>query len=460
MFLVGFLDAKVNFSSNELILFGLAILVLLGMNAVFVATEFSLMKMRFTRFGTGKMDELKESKPVADLLENMSSSLKILRLGITLSTIVLGILFVPLVYAGLASQEWFGEHPLGMAIVFGIVFSVSIGFVFCELIPRSIAMQAPIRTLQFTVPFVRIFQFIAQPLSNLFNAVSRMVLKGLRLDADSDLNLIDVESQIRSIVSNGDELPEVTESILNNVMDLRKRVAHDIMIPRNQLKFFDVEDSPDENLKVARETGHTRFPVCEGDLDQCVGIVHIKDVFRIGKSSEEIDLNEVKRPIARFSMDEPLESVLQGFLKQKQHFALLIDEFGGTVGAVTLEDVLEELVGEIQDEFDRDREMISKLGENSYLVDGLTPLHDVSQEIGVELESEEVSTFGGFITVKLGRMPRLNEVFTIGNLEITAGSMDDKRVIAASINVRERRDSAEEGNPGVDDRPSDSDLEA
>ena len=457
---MGFLDTKVNFSSNELILFGLAILVLLGMNAVFVATEFSLMKMRFTRFGTGKMDELKESKPVADLLENMSSSLKILRLGITLSTIVLGILFVPLVYAGLASQEWFGGHPLGMAIVFGIVFSVSIGFVFCELIPRSIAMQAPIRTLQFTVPFVRIFQFIAQPLSNLFNAVSRMVLKVLRLDADSDLNLIDVESQIRSIVSNGDELPEVTESILNNVMDLRKRVAHDIMIPRNQLKFFDVEDSPDENLKVARETGHTRFPVCEGDLDQCEGIVHIKDVFRIGKSSEEIDLNEVKRPIARFSMDEPLESVLQGFLKQKQHFALLIDEFGGTVGAVTLEDVLEELVGEIQDEFDRDREMISKLGEDSYLVDGLTPLHDVSQEIGVELESEEVSTFGGFITVKLGRMPRLNEVFTIGNLEITAGSMDDKRVIAASINVRERRDSAEEGNPGVDDRPSDSDLEA
>jgi len=457
---VGYFDTHVNFSSNELILFGLAILVLLGMNAVFVATEFSLMKMRFTRFGTGKMDELKESKPVADLLENMSSSLKILRLGITLSTIVLGILFVPLVYAGLASQEWFGGHPLGMAIVFGIVFSVSIGFVFCELIPRSIAMQAPIRTLQFTVPFVRIFQFIAQPLSNLFNAVSRMVLKGLRLDADSDLNLIDVESQIRSIVSNGDELPEVTESILNNVMDLRKRVAHDIMIPRNQLKFFDVEDSPDENLKVARETGHTRFPVCEGDLDQCVGIVHIKDVFRIGKSSEEIDLNEVKRPIARFSMDEPLESVLQGFLKQKQHFALLIDEFGGTVGAVTLEDVLEELVGEIQDEFDRDREMISKLGEDSYLVDGLTPLHDVSQEIGVELESEEVSTFGGFITVKLGRLPRLNEVFTIGNLEITAGSMDDKRVIAASINVLARRDSAEEGNPGVDDRPSDSDLEA
>lgn len=437
-------DTQVNFSSNELILFGIAILVLLVMNAVFVSTEFSLMKMRFTRFGTGKMDELKESKPVADLLDNMSASLKVLRLGISLSTIVMGILSVPLVYAGLISLGWFGEYPLGIAIVGGIIVSVSAHFIFGELIPRAIAMQIPIRTLQFTVPCVRMFQFLAQPFSNLFNAISRVVLKALRLNPDSDLNLIDVESQIRSIVSDGDELPEVTESILNNVMGMRKRVAHDIMIPRNQLKFFDVEDSPDENLKVARDTGHTRFPVCEGDLDQCVGIVHIKDVFRIGKAPEEIDLNEVKRPIARFTMDEPLEAVLQGFLKQKQHFALLIDEFGGTVGAVTLEDVLEELVGEIQDEFDRDREMISKLGENAYLVDGLTPLHDVSEEIGVELESEDVSTFGGFITVKLGRMPRLNEVFKIGSLEITAGSLDDKRVIAASVQVLEEGDSAEE----------------
>ncbi len=433
-----------NISANELILFGIALLGLLGMNAVFVATEFSLMKMRFTRFGTGKMDELKESKPVADLLENMSSSLKVLRLGISLSTIAFGILALPLALAGLAELDWFAENRFQIAIVFSILAAVSVHFVIGELIPRSIAMQTPIRTLQFTVPLVRIFQFVAQPFSNLFNAASRLALKSLRLDPDSDLNLIDVESQIRSIVSGGDELPEVTESILNNVMDMRKRVAHDIMIPRNQLKFFDVEDLPEENLKVARETGHTRFPVCEGDLDQCVGIVHIKDVFRIGKAPEDIDLNEVKRPIARFSMDEPLEAVLQGFLKQKQHFALLIDEFGGAVGAVTLEDVLEELVGEIQDEFDRDREMISKLGDNAYLVDGLTPLHDVSEEIGVELESEDVSTFGGFITVKLGRMPRLNEVFTIDNLEITAGSLDDKRVIAATVQVIEKGESEEE----------------
>ncbi len=179
--------------------------------------------------------------------------------------------------------------------------------------------------------------------------------------------------------------------------------------------------------------------------------MHIKDVFRIDKPTGEIDLNELKRPIARFSVDEPLEAVLQGFLKQKQHFALLIDEFGGAVGAVTLEDVVEELVGEIQDEFDRDREMISKLGDNAFLVDGLTPLHDVSEEIGIELESEEVSTFGGYITLRMGRMPRLNEVFTIDRLEITAGNVDERRVIAATVQVLEEGDTEEESSEIVED---------
>ncbi len=257
-----------NFSSNELILFGIAVFAFLVLNAVFVATEFSLLKLRFTRFGTGEMDEAKESKPVADLLDDMSGSLKILRLGVTLSTIAIGFLFAPLTLAGLRSLDWFGEYQIRAAMTLGFVIAVSVHFIFGELIPRAMAMQNPVRALHVTVPLVRLFRFLAQPFSIAYNRASRFVLKALRLNPDSDLNLISVDSQIRSLVSNGEELPEVTQSILSNAMDLRKRVAHDIMIPRNQLKFFDVEDTMDENLKVARDTGHTRFPVCERDLDQ------------------------------------------------------------------------------------------------------------------------------------------------------------------------------------------------
>ncbi len=402
------------------------------------------MMLRFTRFSTGKMDGAKESKPVAGLLEDMSASVKVLRLGITLCTIAVGFLLVPLSLSVLAALGWSSEFEIRIAMVLSFAVAVATHFVLGELVPRSMAMQFPVRSLGVTVPIVRVFRFVVKPISSLLNAFSSVMLRLLRLDPNSDLNLMDVESQIRTIVTGGDDLPAVTESILNNAMDLRKRVAHDIMIPRNQLKYFDVEDSIEENVAVARETGHTRFPVCEGDLDQCIGIVHIKDVFRSGGLAEDIDLNKVKRPISSFSMDEPLEGVLQGFLKQKQHFALLIDEFGGAVGAITLEDVLEELVGEIQDEFDRDKEMISKLDDGGFLVDGLTPLHDVSEEIGVELESEEVSTFGGYITLNLGRMPRLHESFRIDRLEITAGSLDDRRVIAATVMVLAEEDAPED----------------
>ncbi|OUW16228.1 MAG: hypothetical protein CBD18_07355 [Opitutales bacterium TMED158] len=408
---------------------------LLGLNAVLVATEFALLKLRFTRFGTGKMAAAKESKPIADLLEDMSASIKILRLGVTLCMIGMGFLLTPLILAALDALGWLGEYPVRLSMTLGFVLAVGLYYIIGELIPRALAMQHPSQTLRVSVPFTRVFRTLSKPFLKALESATSVLLRIMRLDPVADLNLIDVDSQIRSLVSDGDELPEVTQSILNNAMDLRKRVAHDIMIPRNQLKFFDMEDSIEENLNVGRETGHTRFPVCEGDLDQCTGIVHIKDVFRSDKRPEELDLHEVKRPIARFSMDEPLEGVLQGFLKQKQHFALLIDEFGGAVGAITLEDVLEELVGEIQDEFDRDKEMISPLGDGGFLVDGLTPLHDVSEAIGVEIESGEVSTFGGFITLRLGRMPLLNETFRLERLEVTAGNLDDRRVIAATIRI-------------------------
>lgn len=414
---------------------GAAVLGFLILNAVFVATEFGLMKLRFTRFGTSDMDEARESKPVAALLGDMSASIKVLRLGITFCMLAIGFLLVPLIVSGLEAMEWLGAYQMRIAMTLSFLLAVGVGYILGELIPRALAMQHPAQTLTVSVPLVRVFQVLVKPASVLLNGLSGILLKALRLDPKSDLNLIEVDSQIRSIMSGGGELPTMTESILRNALDLRKRVAHDIMIPRNQLKFFDVDDTIEENLEIARDTGHTRFPVCEADLDQCIGIVHIKDVFRSGKQSKDIDLQEVKRPIARFSMDEPLESVLQGFLKQKQHFALLIDEFGGAVGAITLEDVLEELVGEIQDEFDRDKEMISELGDGGFLVDGLTPLHDVSEAIGVELESEEVSTFGGYITLKLGRMPRLKESFRIDRLAITAGNLDERRVIAATIKV-------------------------
>ncbi len=427
----------IEFSTIEFVFLSVSVVVLLLLNAVFVATEFSLVKLRFTRFESEKMEEAKQSKSVSSLLENISDSIKVVRLGITSSTIALGFLLVPIV---LALSANFGISSFRWAIVGAGVLGVGIHFILGELTPRAIALQYPVQSLKVSLPVVHVFRVLSKPYAAFLNAASGLMLRALRLDPTLDLNVLDVEAQIRSLVSEGDELPELAEHIVSNTLDLRKLVAHDIMIPRNQLRYLDTENPISKNLEIARETGHTRFPLCEGDLDHCIGIIHIKDVFHVGEEMEDIHLNAITRPMMRFSMDEPLERVMQVFLKQKKHFALLTDDFGGTVGAITLEDVLEEVVGEIQDEFDKEEAMIRDLGDGRFHVNGLTPLHDLGEVIGFELEAEEVSTFGGLVTYELGRMPRQGENFQVGSLEVTAAKIDERRVISATVKVAEQEE--------------------
>lgn len=178
-------------------------------------------------------------------------------------------------------------------------------------------------------------------------------------------------------------------------------------------------------------------------------MVHIKDIFRSTVPYDQIDFRKIRREILRFPAQEPLEIVLQRFLRQKSHFALVTDEFGGTVGAITLEDILEELVGEIQDEFDREEALIRPLDDGRFYVDGLAPVHDVSDEVGVPIEVEDVSTFGGLITSELGKIPSANETIVLGRLEIKVLRVDEKRVLDTEVTVLPPDD---EGDEDSDDR--------
>ncbi|MBD5781717.1 HlyC/CorC family transporter [Pelagicoccus sp. NFK12] len=423
------------YTASELTTCGVGAAILLALNAIFVGAEFSLVKLRFTRFGSGRMKEARESERIAGLLEDMSASIKMLRLGISMFSIGAAFLILPLAYTLTTRMGWAAGYELRVSIGISLLFAVVAHFVLGELVPRAVALQHPVNMIRWALPFVLVFRVLSRPLSIVMNFLSGIVLKVFRLDPNLDLDLLDVQAQIRSLVVEGDELPALSESIVSNALELRKRVAHDIMIPRNQLQYIDLEDTAAEQFETARKTGHTRFPICTGDLDNCVGIVHIKDVFRSGQESMKINWDKLKRPMITFSMDEPLESVLQRFLKTRKHFALLKDEFGGTVGAVTLEDVLEELVGEIQDEFDKEEKLVMATEGGTFEVDGLTALHDLADEIGIELSADEVSTFGGYITYELGRMPKQGEEFRIKDLEIKVLAVDERRVLKAEVKV-------------------------
>jgi len=198
------------------------------------------------------------------------------------------------------------------------------------------------------------------------------------------------------------------------------------------------------NLKVMKEAGHTRFPLCHSSLDDCIGILHIKDMFRLSGPLAAVDLVKVKRNVATFELETPLEAALERMLRAKFHMALAVDEFGGIVGVVTFESILEELVGEIQDEFDSEEDQIRALrAPHTYRVSGLTPIHDLEEALGVEVENDEVSTFGGLITGELGRIPARGDTLSLAGMRITIDEVDERRVIAVRVVVYSRSAGAQ-----------------
>lgn len=420
----------------EFLTTGLVLIALLGLNALFVATEFGLVKLRFTRFESDALEKARKSKVIAGLLDRMGTTLKVVRLGSTICTIGLGFVLVPLTVDLMRSTGtvWF-TWEVRLAMLVSFIVAVALHFVIGELVPRAIALQFPVRSLKVTSWFVRITRFLVGPLLAVLEFGSNIILRLFRIDPSLDLNVIDVEAQIRSLVSDGMEMPPLAEKMLQNVLEMRKRVVQDILLPRNQIQFIDLEDDQETNIDLIRKSGHTRFPLCEGDLDQCIGLVHIKDIFRSPLPDDKIDLRAIRREILRFSANEPIENVLQRFRRQKSHFALVTDEFGGTVGAITMEDILEELVGEIQDEFDREEPPMQELRKDVYRIDGLTPVHDVSDEIGIPIDAEDVSTFGGLITSELGRMPLVNESVVLGRLEILIREVDERRILMTEVTL-------------------------
>jgi CBS domain containing-hemolysin-like protein len=212
-----------------------------------------------------------------------------------------------------------------------------------------------------------------------------------------------------------------------NVLDLRERVVRDIMTPRNEVVYLDLEDDFETNLNKAIASKHTRFPLCRENLDNTLGQIHIKELMPMLRDSNP-DLMKIKRELIPVPEMMPLEKLLNLFLSKHAHLAIVVDEFGGTVGMVTLEDVLEELVGDIQDEFDTEKAEFQKISANEFTVDGTLGLYELNDLAKLELESPDVSTIGGYVTHLFGHLPKQGEKVKIDDYEVTVSQMGARRV--------------------------------
>lgn len=418
----------------------LAVGAMLVLHGFIVMCEISMMKLRYGEVNDDELESLKRQKGIARLIKNGDLSGRVLRFSKTLCTVAVGLLLIPWVNDFFVLIEFALEPSSRVVILVAFTCAVSVHFVFAEILPRGLAMRDPALGLKRSYRVLLAFQIITYPLMQFFRVLKRGMYRMIGVEIDDEFNPLDLDIQIRAMGEDSQDISSVVRKIMDRTMHMRELVVHDVLLPRSQVVICDLEEGIKANLERMKEAGHTRYPLCRGSLDDCVGLIHIKDIFRWREPVSQIDLINLKRNVANFPLETPLEEALQRMLRARFHMALAMDEFGGVVGVITLESILEELVGEIQDEFDSEEEEIIALPKKgNYRISALTPIHDVEQVLDLEIENDDVSTFGGLITGELGRIPEKGEVVELHNMRVTVEQVDDRRVISTRVEILEPR---------------------
>src|SRR5216117_4486455 len=372
----------------------LAIAGLVLVNGFFVAAEFALVKIRTSHLKTMAASGSKRAGLLRAIKDNLNAYLSACQVGITMASLGLGWLGEPFLARML--QHFFAlagiESPAVIkSISFALAFSAItfLHIVLGEQAPKILAIRKAMPSELFVSAPLRWFYVIFKPAIRFLNASSNWVLlRILRVEPIAEGELAHSEEELRLIVRESEKSAEVTplgRELVFNVLDLRDRVVRDIMTPRGEIVYLDLQDSFETNLRKAIDSRHTRFPLCRENLDNTVGLVHIKELLPMMRDPHP-DLLKIKRDLIPVPEMMPLEKLLKLFLGKHAHLALVVDEFGGTVGMVTLENVLEELVGDIQDEFDFEKEEFRKISANEFTVDGALGLYELNDLIKLDLK--------------------------------------------------------------------------
>ena len=413
-------------------------LALIVLHGALVACEFSLVKLRYSLADAAALAAARRRRRVARVLDDADQVARGIRFGLRFCATGVGADAAIVIHAafghwpgmsGIVEEWWFAA-----AILFCIVLLL---YLVGDLIARGVALARPYQSLYATAGLALGFTLVSNPVRRVLRSISLGLFRKFGVEVRQDFNLLDVEVQMRAMGEEDQALPPFLRGILANTLRSRDFKLADVLVPRHQIVFINLAGDVAASLEAARLSGHTRFPLCDGDLDRCIGLIHIKDLYRLSAGAGPVDLRALKRDILRLPQTEALPIALEKLLRQKMHMALAMDEFGGVTGFITLERLIEEVVGDIQDEFDvAEEKLIKPLPEGrGFRVAGLAPLRDVEQALGVIITNTEIATFGGLVTAELGRIPATGEhvVLPQPGLDVVIDEADARRVIAATV---------------------------
>ncbi|MFD2169121.1 hemolysin family protein [Tumebacillus lipolyticus] len=426
----------------------LLIISLVLLNGFFVAAEFAMVKVRSTRIEQLVLEGNKRAKFAQRVTDKLDAHLSATQLGITISSLALGWvgektlskLFI-LWFDGFGLNEAM-LHTVSTVISFSIITFLHI--VLGELAPKSLAIQRAEGTVLWTAGPLIFFYKLMYPFIWMLNGTANSFLRLIGIRPASDAELAHNEEELRMIVTQSHEsgvIDETERTLFDNIFDFSNRVAREIMVPRTDMSCLYINRSFKDNLEKADSEKHTRFPLILEDKDNIVGVVHIKDLYAVALSGrEEASLETIARKPVTVPESMPIKDVLKILQKNRSELAIVIDEYGGTAGIVTTEDILEELVGEIQDEFDEERPFIEEQSDH-VSIDARMLIDEVNEYFHLNIESEEVDTIGGFIYAHF-QTPFVGGKVTLDNYQFTITEMDSLRV--TRLAVRRLRSADEE----------------
>jgi CBS domain containing-hemolysin-like protein len=416
------------------------ILLFIFLNGFFVAAEFAIVKARLTQIEPLVAKGNLRAKIAHTLVTNLNAYLSATQLGITMTSLALGWIGEPLAAEMLLPIfQWIGLtqqniiHGVSFAIAFALITALHI--IVGEQAPKVLAIQKARETILIVSSPMRLFFFLFKPLITVLNTSSNGLLRFLGLQSSTDAELAHSEEELRLILAHDTHVSTTTRSIALNAMDFHQKQARHAMVPRKEIVALSMQAPIQENLAVMRKNKFSRFPVFKDTIDNIIGIVYTKDIFKYDRHLQpDFTLNSVLRDASFLPETATLEKALTTILQKKTHMMILADEYGGTAGLVTLENVLEELVGSIQDEYDRETPDVVKISEDEYIVDGSITTNDVERLIAVELSPMDIRSISGFLIEQLGHIPMVGEQIRTNGVEFTTGKVVDN--VIESIRIK------------------------
>ena len=439
--------------SNWLIVF-----VLLLVNGFFVSAEFAIVRARRAKIEQLTKDGNVDAKLALKALEDMNFFIAAVQVGVTIASIGIGWFGSPTIekmmdpiLSNLPSSYVYLTHTITAVVAFLVVTFLHV--VIGEQVPKCIALQYPEKISLYVAKPMDIFMTISKPFVWVLNVACNAILRLFRIPVSTARVVHTIEDLDLMVNTSYDEgvLNETEKDMIHNVFKFSDLTAREVMIPRTDMVCVPIGMSIEELNKVATENQYTRYPVYDGDIDHITGLIHVKDLYSLSIKDEVCPIEKIQRKVLLVPETITMDNLVREFKKNKSQMAVVVDEFGGTSGIITLEDVLEEIFGHVQDEFDEETEFdIKEIKPNHYLANGMMRLDELANYFDLpddKLEDDDVDTIAGLVVKELGRLAQLDDVVKYHEFTFTVKEVDGARITKLLV-VRDESQKTTEQQEG------------